>query len=152
MYEQVALHETIKLTVGPVGPARSHVQPVGGVIVNVLLKRQWCSLIDVELRLSTHHSQRPKNSVDNSEPSLLAEAGQGFSLSDALELPKGRKQVFHGGGAETGEDDNAKDEEIAIVVTSTVLAGQRVEVAKVEEFGRVNPCSGDPAVGEEEEG
>lgn len=81
---------------------------------------------------------------------MLAKAGQGFPLSDALKLSERRKQVFHGGGAEAGEGNNAEDEKITIVETDAVLAGQGVVIAKLEEFGGVNPSPGDEAVGEEE--
>lgn len=63
----------------------------------------------------------------------------------------GRKDVFHGGGTEASEKDDAKGNKVGIVEADTVLAGLRVVVAEVEELLGVVARFGDESLGEEDE-
>lgn len=65
--------------------------------------------------------------------------------------PDGCKDVFHGGGTETSEEDDAKGNKVGIVEADTVLAGLRVVVAEVEELLGVVTRFGDESLGEENE-
>lgn len=82
---------------------------------------------------------------------MLAESGQVLAVADALESTNGCKNVFHGGGAKTGEENNAEGDEISIIVTDAILAGLRAVVAEVEEFVGVFSSFGDESLGEEDE-
>jgi hypothetical protein len=82
---------------------------------------------------------------------LLAESSQVLAVADALESTNGCKNVFHGGGAKTGEENNAEGDEIGIIVTDAILAGLRAVVAEVEEFMCVFSSFGDKGLGEKDE-
>lgn len=82
---------------------------------------------------------------------MLAESGQVLAVADALESTNGCKDVFHGGGTKTGEENNAEGDEISIIVTDAILAGLRAVVAEVEEFVGVFSSFGDESLGEEDE-
>lgn len=101
---------------------------------------------------ATYHSPRPKDGIEDGQPSLLAKASQGLSLSDALKFSEGRKQVFHGGGTKASEDDNAESNEKGIVESNSVLVQFGRGVAQAEELGRVYAGFGNEVVGEEEQG
>lgn len=101
-------------------------------------------------RFQTNHSPRPKDSIINHEPSLLAEAGQVLAVGDALKPADGRKNVFHGGGAKAGEKNDAEGDEVGIIVTDAVLSRFGVMVAKVKEFLGVFSSFGDESLREED--
>lgn len=82
---------------------------------------------------------------------MLAESGQVFAVADALESANRGKNVFHGGGAKTGEENNAEGDEIGVIVTDAILAGLGAIVAEVEEFVGVFSSFGDKSLGEEDE-
>jgi hypothetical protein len=146
--EKVSLHDPIKLAVGPVGPEvlHAHVVRRGAVDVLCLCQRE-CFPHD---RFQTYHSPRPKDSIINHEPSLLAETGQVLAVGDALKSADGRKNVFHGGGAKAGEKNNAEGDEVGVIVTDTILSRFGVKVAKVEEFLGVFSSFGDESLREED--
>jgi hypothetical protein len=97
------------------------------------------------------HSPRPENGIVDHEPSLLAEASQILAVVDALPSANGREDVFHGGGTETSEKDDAKGNKVGIVEADAVLAGLRVVVAEVEELLSIVASFGDESLGEEDE-
>lgn len=146
--EKVRLHDSIKLAVGPVSPEVLHAHVVRRGAVDVLCPCQRACFPDD--RFQTYHTPGPKDSIINHEPSLLAEAGQVLAVCDALKSADGRKNVFHGGGAKAGEENDAEGDEVGIIVTDAVLSRFGVKVAEMEEFLCVFSSFGDERLREED--
>lgn len=82
---------------------------------------------------------------------MFAEAGDILPLLDAAGLGKGREEILHRRGAEAGEQEDAKQDEVAIVPAKRVFPCLGVEVGEGEVFAGVGAGAGH-AVGEEEQG
>ena len=107
--QHVALHQPAQLAVGPAGPEVPEVEPVVRLVVEV-------------------QPQRPEDAVVDQEPALFAEPGDVFPLGDALRLGEGGEQVLHRRGAQAREEDDAEEDEVAVVLADTVAARIRVVV------------------------
>lgn len=101
---------------------------------------------------ATDHAQRPENEVVDQQPGLLAEARQVLALRDAPTLGQRSQHVFHGRGAQAGEEDDAEGEKAGIAEAGAIQARLGVLVGEGEELDRVGLRLGDAEVGEEEEG
>jgi len=100
---------------------------------------------------ATYSSESPKNRIVHQQPGLFAEPGNILPLLDTASLGKGREEILHRRGAETGEQEDAKQDEVAIVPAKRVFPCLGIEVGKGEVFARVGAGAGH-AVGEEEQG
>jgi hypothetical protein len=97
------------------------------------------------------HSPRPENGVVDHEPSLFTEASQVLAVVNTLPSTNRRKDVFHRSGAKACEKNDAKSDEVGIVVANAILSGLRVVVAEMEELLGVIASFGDEGLGEEDE-
>lgn len=100
--------------------------------------------------MQAYHSPGPENGIVHHEPSLFTEASQVLAVVDSLPSANRSEDVFHGGGAKSGEKNDTKCDEVGIVVADAILAGLSVVVAEVEELLSVFASFGDESLGEED--
>lgn len=81
---------------------------------------------------------------------MLAEPCDLLPLGDALRLGEGAEDVLHRRGAQAGEQGDAEEDEVPIVLAEAVATRLWVVVRKVEVVRRVGAGLGHGGVGEKE--
>lgn len=103
------------------------------------------------MRGGTYETESPEDAVVDQEPSLFAKPGDVLPLGNTLGLCVRRKQVFQRGGAKAGKQDNAEEDEEAVILAESILSGRRVVVRERKVLSGVGAGARHTSMGEEEE-
>ena len=99
----------------------------------------------------TYETESPEDAVVDQEPSLFAKPGDVLPLGNTLGLCVRREQVFQSGGAEAGKEDDAEENEKAVILAEAILSGRRVVVRERKVLSGVGAGARHTSMGEEEE-
>lgn len=103
-------------------------------------------------RKKTYETESPEDAVVDQEPSLFAKPGDVLPLGNALGLCVRREQVFQRGGAEAGKENDAEEDEEAVILAEAILSGRWVVVREREVLSGMGAGARHTSMGEEEEG
>lgn len=103
-------------------------------------------------RECTYETHGPEDDAVHNKPGLFTKPSDLLLLGKAHVFGKWSKHIFHGGGAQAGQDDNHQEHEVDVIKSSAILVRPVVVLLQSKEFRGVGLGSRQEVVGAEQQG
>jgi hypothetical protein len=120
--EYIPFQETLYLSIWPIGPDSFDVEPVIGIIHNVLLSSQRSRRVGRARKIYAHHPKRPEHRVIYQKPSLLCEPCSVILLLNAKPFRQRCKYKIYDARSQSRKEYNPVDHHTGITPIQSILA------------------------------
>lgn len=97
----------------------------------------------------TYEANGPDSAAVYDKPSLLTESSDLLLLAKSHVFSERSQDILHSGGAEPGQENDNKEDEVDIIKASAIFLGPLVVVLQVEELGSIGLGPGEEIMGAE---